>query len=60
MVAPVTDFSTYRTFTGRLEDQRLRSRTPAAALEEMTEPEQRNELLGREQARARAPKKPIA
>src|SRR5580765_7090405 len=52
MVAPVyLTYSTYRTFTGRLEDQRRHRERVAAALEEMTELEQqRNELLGREQA----------
>ena len=52
MVAPVyLTYSTYRTFVGRLEDQRRHRERVAAALEEMTELEhQRNELLGREQA----------
>jgi signal transduction histidine kinase/ActR/RegA family two-component response regulator len=52
MVAPVyLTYSTYRTFVGRLDDQRRHRERVAAALEEMTELEQqRNELLEREQA----------
>jgi len=52
MVAPVyLTYSTYRTFIGRLDDQRRHRERLAAALEEMTQLEhQRNELLVREQA----------
>jgi signal transduction histidine kinase/ActR/RegA family two-component response regulator len=52
MLAPVyLTYSTYRTFVGRLEDQRRHRERLSAALEEMTELEQqRNELLGREHA----------
>jgi len=52
MVAPVyLTYTTYRTFVGRLEDQRRHRERLAAALDEMTELEhQRNELLVREQA----------
>jgi len=50
MLAPVyLTYSTYRTFVGRLDDQRRHRERLAAALEEMTQLErQRNELLERE------------
>ena len=52
MIAPVyLTYSTYRTFVGRLEDQRRHRERLSAALEEMTQLErQRNELFGREQS----------
>ncbi len=52
MLAPVyLTYSTYRTFVGRLEDQRQHRERLANALEDMTRlKEQRHELLQREQS----------